>query len=194
MLERCLWTDSSPLPPLGPEELPSSTDVAIVGGGYTGLAAARALAHRNVDTTVLERHTLGWGASSRNGGFVLPGFKPEMEELDRRLGAPRAAAMFQLSLSAIQFLADLIQEEGIECDFARCGAVTLAAKPSHVRSLEESGRFLRERLGYQTEMLGQAEIGREIGSRRYYAALLDPRGSALHPAKYVRGLAGAAGR
>src|SRR3954454_1266194 len=194
ILQRCLWTDSSPLPRSPAPPLPSRTDVLIIGGGYTGLSAARCLARHGADVTLLERYTLGWGASSRNGGFVLPGFKPEMEELDRRLGASRAAAMFELSLSAIGFLADLIQEESIQCDFARCGAVTLAAKPSHVRSLEESGRFLRERLGYQTEMLGQAEIGREIGSRRYYAALLDPRGSALHPAKYVRGLAGAAGR
>src|SRR3954452_15069207 len=194
ILQRCLWTDSSPLPRSPAPPLPSRTDVLIVGGGYTGLSAARCLARHGADVTLLEQHTLGWGASSRNGGFVLPGFKPEMEELDRRLGASRAAAMFELSLSAIGFLADLIQEESIQCDFAQCGAVTLAAKPSHVRSLEESGRFLRERLGYQTEMLGQAEIGREIGSRRYYAALLDPRGSALHPAKYVGGRADAAGR
>jgi glycine/D-amino acid oxidase-like deaminating enzyme len=193
-LERCLWTDTSPLPRRPASPLPDSTDVLIIGGGYTGLSAARCLARHGADVTVLERHTLGWGASSRNGGFVLPGFKPEMEELDRRLGAPRAAAMFQLSLSAIGFLADLIRQEGIECDFAQCGAVTLAAKPSHVRSLEESGRFLRERLGYDTEMLGQAEIGRELGSPRYHGALVDPRGSALHPAKYVGGLADAAGR
>jgi glycine/D-amino acid oxidase-like deaminating enzyme len=194
ILERCLWIDASPLPRFPATPLPSRTDVLIIGGGYTGLSAARCLARHGAEVTLLERHTLGWGASSRNGGFVLPGFKPEMEELDRRLGATRAATMFQLSLSAIGFLAELIQQEGIECDFAQCGAVTLAAKPSHVRSLEESGRFLRERLGYQTEMLGQPEIGREIGSRRYYAALLDPRGSALQPAKYVRGLADAAGR
>jgi glycine/D-amino acid oxidase-like deaminating enzyme len=142
----------------------------------------------------LERYTVGWGASGRNGGFVLPGFKPEMEELDRRLGAERAGAMFRLSLAAIGFLQELIEQEEIACDFRRCGAVTLAAKPGHVRALEESGRFLRERLAYQTEMLGPQELGSEIGSTRYFGALLDPRGSALQPAKYVRGLAEAAAR
>jgi glycine/D-amino acid oxidase-like deaminating enzyme len=194
MFERCLWTDTSPLPRFPAALLPRSTDVAIIGGGYTGLSAARCLARRGVDATVLERYTVGWGASGRNGGFVLAGFKPEMEELDRRLGAHRAAAMFQLSLDGIAFLGDLIQQERIACDFTRCGAVTLAAKPGHVRALEESGRFLRDRLSYETELLGRADLGREIGSNRYYGALLDPRGCALQPAKYVSGLAEAAAR
>jgi glycine/D-amino acid oxidase-like deaminating enzyme len=101
--------------------------VVIIGGGYTGLSAARTLARGGVDVTVLESHTIGWGASGRNGGFVLPGYKPEMEELDRRLGSPRAGSMFRVTLDAIRCLQTIIAEEGIECDFARCGAVTLAA-------------------------------------------------------------------
>jgi glycine/D-amino acid oxidase-like deaminating enzyme len=168
--------------------------VAIIGGGYTGLAAARALARRGVDATVLERHTLGWGASSRNGGFVLPGFKPEMEELARRLGNARAAGMFELSLDAMRYLASLISEEGIGCDFSRCGAISLAAKPSHLKGLEQSGRFLREQLGYQTELLSRADLSQEIGSSRYHGGLVDPGGCSLQPAKYVRGLAQAAER
>jgi glycine/D-amino acid oxidase-like deaminating enzyme len=199
MLERCLWTDTPPLPRFpstqgAPASLPTTTDVAIIGGGYTGLSAARALARRGTDVTVLERHTLGWGASGRNAGFVLPGFKPEMEELDRRLGSARAARMFQLTLDAIRFLENLITEEGIACDFVRCGAVTLAAKPRHLAALEKSGRFLRDRLGYETELLGPGDVRKEIGSRRYHGGLVDPAGRALQPAKYVRGLALAAER
>ena len=194
MLERCLWTEVSPLPRFPASQLPSSTDVAIIGGGYTGLSAARCLARRATDVTVLERHTVGWGASGRNGGFVLPGYKPEMEKLYHRLGAERAAAMFQLSLDGIAFLRDLIQQEDIACDFVPCGAITLAAKPGHVPALAESGRFLRERLGYQTELLTRAELAREIGSARYHGGLLDPGGCSLQPAKYVAGLAQAAAR
>src|SRR5437868_5381774 len=103
MLERCLWTETSPLPHFPAAQHPSSTDVVVIGGGYTGLSAARCLARMGTDVTVLERHSMGWGASSRNGGFVLPGFKPEMDELDRRLGGARAGAMFELSLEAIGF-------------------------------------------------------------------------------------------
>src|SRR3954469_6476986 len=132
ILQRCLWTDSSPLPRSPAPPLPSRTDVLIIGGGYTGLSAARCLARHGADVTLLERYTLGWGASSRNGGFVLPGYKPEMEELDRRLGSERASRMFELTLDAIRFLESLVVEEPIDCDFARCGAVTLAAKPGHL--------------------------------------------------------------
>ena len=194
MIDRCLWTETFPLPRFPASSLPSRTDIAIVGGGYTGLAAARALARRGIDVTVLERHSIGWGASSRNGGFVLPGFKPEMEELAARLGAERAARMFRLSLEAMRNLATIISEEAIACDFRQSGAVTLAAKPGHLKALEESGRFLREQLGYETELLSGAELQREIGSERYHGGLVDPGAYSLQPAKYVAGLAQAAER
>jgi glycine/D-amino acid oxidase-like deaminating enzyme len=195
MIEGCLWeADASPLPRFPASPLPRSTDVAIIGGGYTGLAAARELARRGADVTILERHHLGWGASGRNGGFVLQGYKPEMKELARMVGAERARRMFQLTLEAMQLLERLISDEGIECDFTHCGALTLAAKPGHLQGLAQSSRFLREELGYQTELLGREEMRGEIGSTRYHGALLDPGGCSLQPAKYVRGLGLAAGR
>jgi glycine/D-amino acid oxidase-like deaminating enzyme len=143
---------------------------------------------------VLEQCNLGWGASSRNGGFVLPGFKPELQELAGTVGPDRAKRMFRLSLDAIAFLERLVAEEEIACDLVRCGAVTLAAKPGHLPALEQSSRFLREQLGYDTEVLGQNEIARVIGSVRYHGAMLDPRACSLQPAKYVQGLARAARR
>ncbi len=194
MFERCLWSDQVELPRRPAAPLPPSTDVAIIGGGYTGLAAARELARRGADVTLLERHQLGWGASGRNGGFVLPGYKPEMEELARMVGGERARRMFQLTLEAMRLLERLISEEGIDCDFSHCGALTLAAKPRHVTRLARSGRFLREELGYETELLGPKELGGELGSTRYHGALLDPGGCSLQPAKYVRGLGVAAAR
>jgi glycine/D-amino acid oxidase-like deaminating enzyme len=194
MLERCLWSETYPLTHLPAYPLPTFTDVAIIGGGYTGLAAARQLARRGADVTVLEQHHLGWGASSRNGGFVLQGFKPEMEELARMVGSDRAKRMFQLTLEAMRLLERLITEEEIACDFSHCGALTLAAKQSHMPGLEQSADFLRHQLRYETELLARADLSREIGSARYYGALLDPGGCSLQPAKYVRGLALAAER
>jgi glycine/D-amino acid oxidase-like deaminating enzyme len=102
--------------------------------------------------------------------------------------------MFQLSLEAIRFLQGLIAEEGIACDFVRCGAATLAAKPGHLPGLEQSGRFLRDQLGYETELVGRGDMDRVIGSARYHGALLDPGAWSLQPAKYLGGLARAAER
>jgi glycine/D-amino acid oxidase-like deaminating enzyme len=193
-IDRCLWSEGSAADVELSSELPARTDVAITGGGYTGLAAALALSRRGVDATVFEQHTIGWGASGRNGGFVLPGFKPEMDELARRIGADRAARMFQLSLDAIQNLAQLISDEQISCHFVRCGAVTLAAKAEHLQALEHSSQFLREQLGYETALLGPEELKDEIGSTRYHGGLCDLGGCSLQPAQYARGLAFAARR
>jgi glycine/D-amino acid oxidase-like deaminating enzyme len=102
--------------------------------------------------------------------------------------------MFHLSLEAMRFLEGLIAEEAIACDFLRCGAATLAAKPGHLPALEQSGRFLRDQLGYETEMVGRRDMDRVIGSARYHGALLDPGAWSLQPAKYVRGLVRAAER
>jgi glycine/D-amino acid oxidase-like deaminating enzyme len=168
--------------------------VAIVGGGYTGLAAARALARRGADVTVLERHTIGWGASSRNGGFVLPGFKPEVEVLARELGVSEARRLFELSLQATCALEALIAEEGIDCGYVRCGTVVLAARKPHLAGLEASRRFLRNELAHETVVLGPAEVRAEIGSARYHGGLLDPFAGSVQPALLLRGLAAAAER
>jgi glycine/D-amino acid oxidase-like deaminating enzyme len=168
--------------------------VAIVGGGYTGLAAARALARRGADVTVLERRTIGWGASSRNGGFVLPGFKPEIEALARALGVAEARRLFELSLQAVGALEATIADEAIDCGYARCGTVVLAARPDHLAALERSRRFLRDELAHETVVLGPAELRDEIGSTRYHGGLLDPFAGSVQPAALLRGLATAAER
>jgi len=194
MIERCLWTETAPLPARTLAELPRQTDVAIVGGGYTGLAAAHVLTRHGVGATVLEQHTLGWGASSRNGGFVLPGYQPEVEELAQRYGLEQARRLFAVSLEAVNYLERLIHAEGIDCEFIRSGGLTLAARPHHCRALEQSQQFLRQALGYETELLTREELSDVIESDRYHGGLFDPGAGSLHPARYLQGLAAAAER
>jgi glycine/D-amino acid oxidase-like deaminating enzyme len=152
------------------------------------------LARLGASVVVLERRTIGWGASGRNGGFVLPGFKVEIGALARKLGFDEARRLLRLSLEAVAYLEEVIAEEGIDCDYSRCGGVTLAAKAGHLRGLSESSRLLREVLGYETEVLGPHDLAAEIGSARYHGGLLDPGAGSLHPGRYVEGLARAAER
>ena len=153
-----------------------------MGAGYTGLSAARTLARHGASVAVLERHRAGWGASGRNGGFVLPGYQPHVGELLRRHGVDRTRALLAGTL------------EAIDCGYARRGWISLAAKAGHLRDLERTAADLRRHFGHETALLGRAELRDEIGSNRYHGGLLDPRAGALHPGRYCAGLAEAAGR
>lgn len=187
-----LWQALTPLPPRPTDLPPERAEVVIVGAGYTGLAAARALARAGTRVVVLDRETAGFGASSRNGGMVLPGYKQELPALVRRFGLMAAQRLFRDSVDAVAFVERLIEEEGIGCDWRRAGHVTLAAKPAHMKGLDETRRLLERDFEYQTGIIGAGEIGREIGSRRYHGGLVDPGAGALQPAAFAQGLLGAA--
>ena len=190
-----LWSATAPRidVPVG-QTLPSEVEVAIIGGGYTGLAAARAMARGGARVAVLERSTIGAGASGRNGGMVLPGFKADLGRVLRRHGRATARALFEESLEAIRFVVRLIAEETIDCDWRRSGHLTLAAKPSHLSRLRSEQQLLAREFGYQTTLLGPTEVRTEIGSHHYAGGLLDPEAGALQPAAFVDGLAVAACR
>jgi glycine/D-amino acid oxidase-like deaminating enzyme len=197
MRSTCYWLDTAslrPPPQLSPESpLPSQTDVAVIGGGYTGVSAARTLARHGVDVTVLEAHTLGWGASTRNGGFVLPGFKIGAGDLLQKQGVVRARALFDAARDAVRLLEDLVASEAIDCEYTRCGYVALAYKPKHYGDLERSAALLSQTFAYETELVPRDRLRSEIASDAYYGGLLEPAGG-IHPAKYFFGMAAAARR
>src|SRR4051812_46223462 len=95
------WLDTvrMPLGSLGP--LPERADVAVIGAGFTGLSAARTLASHGARVLVLEAQTIGWGASSRNGGMVLTGLKLSAEALTKRYGLETTRRMYDASLASI---------------------------------------------------------------------------------------------
>src|SRR3954468_14359046 len=93
--ESPVWLEGVTFPATDPHQpLTARADVAIVGGGYTGLAAARELARRGASVALLEARTIGWGASSRNGGMVLTGLKLEAEQLVGKYGLAEARRKF----------------------------------------------------------------------------------------------------
>jgi glycine/D-amino acid oxidase-like deaminating enzyme len=177
-----------------PSVVPSRADVAIVGGGYTGLAAARHLARAGASVVVLERDRVGSGASSRNGGQVLTGMRLDPATLVARFGERRARQLFEISLDAIASLETLIAEEAIACDYERTGHLQAAWKPSHFRAFRDEQALLSRVFGHRVDLVSRANQRSELGSDLYHGLSIDERSAALHPAKYVAGLAGAAQR
>src|SRR5579862_2207553 len=102
------WLTTASMPRGTAGELPASADVAIIGAGFTGLSAARTLAKRGVKVAVLEANTIGWGASSRNGGMVLTGMKLDVATLSARYGMEAARRMYAASLTSIAFVEQIV--------------------------------------------------------------------------------------
>jgi glycine/D-amino acid oxidase-like deaminating enzyme len=172
--------------------LPEKVDVAVVGGGFTGLSAARALARRGATVAVLEEKTIGWGASSRNGGMVLTGLKLSMATVLKRYGRELAGRLFRCSLDAIDTVEQIVREENIQCGFVRRGHLLVANKPAHYDALVEEVEFMEREFGYKLQLIPRKDQHAEIGSDLYYGALVDTVSGGLNPAQYVVGLARAA--
>jgi glycine/D-amino acid oxidase-like deaminating enzyme len=189
------WLDTAPVgPDRSRTEIAGHVDVAVVGAGLTGTSAALHLARKGASVAVLERHTVGWGASGRNGGGCTPGLAVGIRDAIAKLGLPTAKALYYAFDEAVDTVEKLVAEEGIDCDFARTGKLNLASKPEHAEGLRKTQRVLAEQLGYETQLVSKSELRSEIGSDAFHGGLVDPRGAVLHVGKFVKGLGEAAAR
>src|SRR5512134_1344123 len=136
-----------------PAPLPEKVDVAVIGGGYTGLSAARTLAMRGVRVAVLEAHTIGWGASSRNGGMVLTGLKLGMKTVLNKYGREVARQLFQCSLDSIDTVEQIVERENIDCGFARHGHLLATNKPRHYEALKEDVDFMQREFNHSVRLI-----------------------------------------
>lgn len=174
--------------------IPAKVDVAIIGGGYTGLSAARTLAKQGVSVVVLEAETIGWGASSRNGGMTLTGLKPAMQTVIKKYGRELAKELFQCSLDSVNIVEQIVREENIDCGFARTGHLLTANKPKHYESLQGEVEFMAKEFNHDVRLVSPKDLRSEIGTDLYHGALVDEVSGGLNPAQYVAGLADAAVR
>jgi glycine/D-amino acid oxidase-like deaminating enzyme len=191
---RSLWSATMPpLPDRSGRPLPDTADVVVIGGGYAGLNAARELARRGVAVTLLEAITLGFGASTRNGGIVHAGYKWGPRQLAKRYGEPIGAALYRETLDGYETVKRLIAEEEIDCSFREVGHVELAFAPAHVRDLHQERESLAS-AGVPSLFVPREKLHDEIGSDAYHGGLVVPHSGLLHPGRYLAGLAQAADR
>ena len=191
MLKTPLWTDQFPRPNnLATSDNPNSdTDIAIIGSGYTGLCAARILRKNGASVTVFERNTIGWGASSRNGGMATPGLKQGIQKIYKMYGSKLAHEFWKASVDAIDLIEEIVDEHSIDCDWQRNGHASLATKPSHAPRLKQYSSWLEKKFGHVQNYIPKNQIRDEIGSDAYHGALTDEISGGLHASKYVYGLA-----
>lgn len=175
-----------------PGDPPANTHVAVIGAGYTGLSAARTLAKRGAKVVVLEANTIGWGASSRNGGMVLTGIKLDVGTLSKRYGMDLTRRMYADSLASIDLVEQIVREENIACDFSRCGHLEVACKQSHFDSYARSVETIAREFNYPLRIVPRNELSSEIGSSIYFGGMVDETSAGVNPARYVSGLSRAA--
>jgi gamma-glutamylputrescine oxidase len=167
-------------------------DVVVVGGGYTGLHAALSAAEAGFSVILLEAGRIGWGASGRNGGQMIPGWRKGVVDLIARFGATKARALFDLSLEARALVLERIAKHNIECDLRTAGHLTLAAKPSDPRWMKEEAETLARVMDYpHARTLSAEETRSKVASPAFCGGLLDAWGGGLHPLNYALGLADA---
>ena len=169
-------------------------DVAVVGGGLTGVVAALYLARGGANVHLFEQHTVGFGASGRNGGMATTGMSIGIRDAVDKMGFDKAASLYHRYGEAVDLIEKLVADEGLDCNFARPGKLVLAAKPAHVQGFEKTAELLNTRLGSDLQLIPKAELRTEIGSDAFHGAMVDSKSASLHVGKYIRGLAEAAER
>jgi hypothetical protein len=174
-----------------------TVEVAVIGGGYTGLAAARRLAGTyGLDTLVLESHRVGWGASGRNGGFASFTLgKVPLAERIRRWGLDAARRSIRVGLEAVETVRELIATEEIDCQPQPPGYLVVAHRPRELADLRQRAALYRDPLGYDgVAVLDRAALEADgyLRGPSAHGALRLRDAFGLHPMRYVRGLAAAA--
>lgn len=166
-------------------------EIAVVGGGFTGLSAALHAAEKGADVRVFEAGRIGGGASGRSAGLVNPGLWLAPQDVRGVLGAERAAALTGLMGDMPDYVFSLIEKHQIRCEAVRRGAIHAAHSPGGMENLRRRAGEWR-RLGAPAQLLGPEQTAEKTGARGFYGGLLDKRAGTVNPAGLVRGLARAA--
>ena len=183
------WWEAAPRPAIHETELPTQVDALIIGGGFSGLCAARILSRAGKSVLVCEAEQLGFGASTRNGGMLGPSFhKLGVQGLTAHYGIERTHALLRESVGFVDFIRDLVAEEGIECEFRRTGRFRCASRPGHYETMARELDPLIETTGIVAEALPASRVKEEIGTDLFHGGIRYEIDGGLHPGKYHDGL------
>jgi len=189
---RPYWHATMPtLPDRSGKPLPERADVVVIGGGYTGVAAARKLAASGTKVVVLEANNLGWGASTRNGGIAHPGYKWGPRSMVKRYGRELATRLFADSVEATELIGRTIRENDIDAELRLNGYMELAWSRSDAEEFAGEAQ-IRTEWGTPARVVARDELAAEVGTTVYHGGLAIDTGGVLHPGKWFAGLVGLA--
>lgn len=187
-----LWDASAEEPEVSsPMDGDVITDLAIVGGGFTGLSTALHAAERGIQCQVLEARRVGYGGSGRNVGLVNAGLWLPPQDVRAQLGEARGAALIKTLGEGPAYVFSLIDRHRIRCEALRKGTIHAAHSPKGYENLARRAEEWH-RLGAPVDLMSRAEAAAKIGSPAFHGGLLDHRAGVINPMGYVRGLARAA--
>ena len=173
---------------------PATADVAIIGGGFTGLQAAHHLAAAGKDVVLIDGARFGDGASGRNGGQLGTGQRAWVEESEADFGRENARAQFMVAERAKAHLLTFAEAHGIDADY-RPGQISAAHKQGYVKDYSDHVRIMRDEYGYEgLSFLDKDALAEKLGSSRYHGGTYDAATGHINPLKYVVGLARAAAK
>ena len=190
---RCWWDQTCDIPVRGALEQNETCDVAIIGGGFTGISAALHLAEAGVKAVVLESRYVGWGASGRNGGFCcLGGGRLGDAALDRKFGREDRLVYRAAEMAAINLVDSLTKRFGIDVDRHSNGETELAHRPRDMADLRTRVAQIKENYGLDATLIEKRDLEAHGLKGPFHGGLTIPAGFGLNPRKYITGLAAAA--
>ncbi|WP_225027905.1 NAD(P)/FAD-dependent oxidoreductase [Xinfangfangia pollutisoli] len=184
------WMAAPPMPEAEAAPVPpvATADVAIIGGGITGMVAAIHLARGGADVIVADAGLIGGGAARMNAGFLGRTLKRSVAWLEKNVGADQAIGVYRELDEALQGVATFVEAEGIACHRQTCGRLISANSLPHLRYLLKDLEHMKRRLGLDYEVVSKADMSSELASDRYVGGAVIPDLGSIHPGLYHAGL------
>jgi glycine/D-amino acid oxidase-like deaminating enzyme len=172
-------------------ETDTRSDVAVIGGGLTGLSTALELRRRGIDVAVVEAEFAGFGASGRNAGHLTPTIGKDLPTLLKLFGKEKATRLIGFAERGVERVERLISELGIECDYRRSGNIMAAIHPEQEKRLRAATEAAAA-IGAHVRFLDRDAMRTRGVPPAFIAGAIEERGGTFHPGKYVMGLRRAA--
>ncbi len=182
------WWDAAPREAPAEVALPATCDVAIIGAGYAGLSAALTLARAGRTVVAFDAGGPGDAASSRSGGMIGHGHRLSYAELIERFGAEKAKDLVREGIASLDFLEALIADEKLDADLQLCGRMRGASTEADFVSMRRDAEALQRDFDMPIDVLGKADVRREMESDSYQGGLLFRAHGGVHPALLHKGL------